>query len=233
MMRRMSRYEQVMQDINEQIEKKELKPNQQIPSEVMLMEQYGVSRNAVREATNNLIINNILYRKKGIGTFVKSPKVSEPLSSKWSIKAELASQGIEITTSYCNIEKLENDPKKYSRYYITRVRDSEGIPIVFSQSYIKTKIRLEDRQQQVENSLYQLLADNNENVAKISDEIELIFADRVVAQHLNVELGTPLLKKTRIGFDMHGHQIEKTFSYYDSKRYCYKVEFLTGEKNEL
>lgn len=233
-MKKLSRYEHVVQGIIDKIEKDELQSDQQIPSESKLMEEYGVSRNTVREATSNLIMNNILYRKKGIGTFVKAPKVSELLSSKWSMKAELEHQGIEVKTTYCNIELLEDGPDEYKKYYVTRVRDSNKTPIVFSQSYIRTSLKLEEYYKQIEDSLYKLL-DNpgNEVITRIEDEIELALADRVVAKFLNVEVGTPLLKKTRTGYDEHSNLIEKTFSYYDSKRYRYKVEFFTGEKNEL
>lgn len=49
------------------------KPGQQLPNEIELAEQLGVSRTTLREAENQLVAMNILTKTRGKGTFVTEP----------------------------------------------------------------------------------------------------------------------------------------------------------------
>lgn len=55
MEKKVSKYEMVKQDIQRKIEQSELKPNQILPSESELCEQYQVSRITVRKAVDDLV----------------------------------------------------------------------------------------------------------------------------------------------------------------------------------
>ena len=54
------------------LNEKRFKPGDRIPSEYELAHELGVSRLTVREAVKTLIANNILYIKRGVGTFVSN-----------------------------------------------------------------------------------------------------------------------------------------------------------------
>ena len=72
-------YIQLMELLKEQILKKVWNPGEQIPSEQDLCERYGISRTVVRQALRELEIEGVINRRKGKGTFVSEPKISEGL----------------------------------------------------------------------------------------------------------------------------------------------------------
>ncbi|WP_203433706.1 GntR family transcriptional regulator [Jiangella asiatica] len=53
----------------------ELRPGDPVPSERVLCERFGVSRMTVRQAVDALVVEGILERVQGRGTFVAPPKV--------------------------------------------------------------------------------------------------------------------------------------------------------------
>lgn len=60
----------VVEQIKNLILNEVIKPGDKIPTEVALMDQLGVGRNSVREATKMLVALGVLVVKRGQGTFV-------------------------------------------------------------------------------------------------------------------------------------------------------------------
>ena len=75
-------YIQLIEMLKEKINQDELKPGDQIPSEPELCEMYGISRTVVRQALKEMEYEGLIYRRKGKGTFVAEPKISESLVQK-------------------------------------------------------------------------------------------------------------------------------------------------------
>lgn len=69
----MTKYEIVETWIRDRISGGELPPGEKLPSENQLARQFGVSRNAVRQALHNLAHDGWVETLKGIGTFCRSP----------------------------------------------------------------------------------------------------------------------------------------------------------------
>jgi GntR family transcriptional regulator, transcriptional repressor for pyruvate dehydrogenase complex len=65
-------YEQIVQQIEDSIEKGALKPGEQLPAERELALQFGVSRTAVREAVKALREKGLVEAYPGRGTFITS-----------------------------------------------------------------------------------------------------------------------------------------------------------------
>src|SRR5271167_1621631 len=65
-------YEQIVQQIEDSIEKGDLKPSDQLPAERELALQFGVSRTAVREAVKALREKGLVEAYPGRGTFITS-----------------------------------------------------------------------------------------------------------------------------------------------------------------
>jgi GntR family transcriptional regulator len=63
-------YYQIKQQLKSAIETSLLLPGQALPSERVLVEWYRVSRPTVRQATQELLREGYLYRRRGLGTFV-------------------------------------------------------------------------------------------------------------------------------------------------------------------
>lgn len=64
---------QLTKALAERISRRELKPGDRFPTELDLIEKYGVSRTVVREAISSLKAEGLVETKHGIGTFVLEP----------------------------------------------------------------------------------------------------------------------------------------------------------------
>ena len=92
----------VRNKIIEYIEKNNLKPGDQLPSEPQLVDKFGVSRITVREALAQFKQEGIIYKVQGKGTFLKRSPVHmenglEILKSPTEI---MKSAGYNIKTDY-------------------------------------------------------------------------------------------------------------------------------------
>src|SRR6202049_1059636 len=63
-------YEQIVQQIEESVQKGTLKEGDQLPAERELAQQFGVSRTAVREAIKTLHEKGLVEALPGRGTFI-------------------------------------------------------------------------------------------------------------------------------------------------------------------
>ena len=75
-------YIQLMETQKEKVQAGTRAPGDQIPGEQDLCELYGVSRTVVRQALLELELEGVINRRKGRGTFIALPKISEGLVQK-------------------------------------------------------------------------------------------------------------------------------------------------------
>lgn len=68
-------YQQVMDDIRQDIESARYRPNQKIPSEAELSEMYSVSRITIRRAVEELSNEGYLTKRQGKGTYVNRARL--------------------------------------------------------------------------------------------------------------------------------------------------------------
>jgi GntR family transcriptional regulator len=68
-------YHQLKDLIMREIQEGGWKSDEMIPTELEISEQFSLSRTTVRQAITDLVKENILYRKRGVGTFIAKPKI--------------------------------------------------------------------------------------------------------------------------------------------------------------
>ena len=72
-------YQVILDDLKEKIETGYYAPEAQLPTEVELAEQYGVSRITSKRALIELERDGMIYRKRGSGSYVKPREEPEPV----------------------------------------------------------------------------------------------------------------------------------------------------------
>ena len=72
-------YIQVIDSLTDFIEGNKLSSGYQIPGEAELCRSFDVSRTVIRQALKELEYKGLIYRTKGLGTFVSEPKIRENL----------------------------------------------------------------------------------------------------------------------------------------------------------
>jgi DNA-binding FadR family transcriptional regulator len=66
--------EHIAQVLRDCIARKELNPGDKFPTELELIEKYGVSRSTVRETIKILRAENVIEIRRGVGTYIsKNP----------------------------------------------------------------------------------------------------------------------------------------------------------------
>ena len=203
-----------------------------LPNEVHLSRQLGISRNTLRQATNKLVHEGLLLRKKGVGTIVSKPVDSK--AKNWmSFSQEMKSKGIEIKNYSTEISqavppaevlKFFGYEKKVKMLKMERVRGDKKKEFVYFVSYFNPKIGLTG-EEDFNRPLYEILEKDFSVIAKVSkEEITAIAADAVIAKHLHIQVGDPILKRKRFVFDPGRRPIEYNVGYYKSDSIVYTVE---------
>ncbi|WP_440897687.1 GntR family transcriptional regulator [Amphibacillus sp. Q70] len=182
-----------------------LKPNEQIPSENSLIEMFNVSRTTVRKALDELTAEGVLYKKQGIGTFVKFIKNNHKLGDYTGFTQKMKKMGCEIQYNLISKEvmnannaiasrlKLNQDEKVF---HIERIGIRDGVPLNLTYSYIPyEKVKGIEDYDFAKASLYQVLKKVfNIEIVRTTKDIEAIATDYNIAKKLEIAEGWPVLR---------------------------------------
>jgi GntR family transcriptional regulator len=135
----------VAQSLRDMIINGELLPGSQLPNELDLAEQLGVSRTTLRVALNLLENQGFLYKRHGVGTFVQErPLLVNNLSLNFGVTELLQSLGYEPGCSHLEITAQKSTAQQSNLLSIgkgeevvavKRVRTANGEPIIYSEDF--------------------------------------------------------------------------------------------------
>ena len=126
----------------------ELSAGDTIPSERLLCEQFGVSRMTVRQAVDALVVEGLLDREQGRGTFVAPTKVDLEVRLA-SFGEEMARRGMEPSSRVLEAEVVAATPDIADAldilpgervYSLHRVRFADGVPMAIEQSWLSCEL---------------------------------------------------------------------------------------------
>jgi GntR family transcriptional regulator len=161
-------YYQLLVIIKKNIESGVWKPGQNIPTELELMEMYGISRSTIRQAILALVNDGYLRRDKSKGTIVTSPTGRMRfVGSLISFSEEMNSKGISHYSHILDQRVLSVDENVAQKlrleigtpiYYLKRVRHINDEPFLIDEHYIPYSLCRGIEEKYKDNtSLYQLL----------------------------------------------------------------------------
>jgi DNA-binding FadR family transcriptional regulator len=114
--------EHITRSLSEEIASGRLRPGDRLPTEHFLSENFGVSRNVVREAIASLRAQGLIESRQGIGAFVAAPRQpSEPLQqastqllegdntirNMFEVRAALESQAAGLAAAHMTSRRLK------------------------------------------------------------------------------------------------------------------------------
>jgi len=224
---------QVEQLLREIIKKPEYQEGKLLPKEVDLAKILGISRNTVRQATNKLEHENLLVRKKGVGTRAVKETVSTKLSNWASFSEEMYSQGVEFvnyvikvswekaSTTVAHLLQIDEGKEVLK---LERHRGLNDGPFVRFVSYFHPRIGLTGNED-FSRHLYDILEQDYATVPSVSKErINAITANKDMAKYLKVEVGSPLLMRKRLVCDPGDRPIEYNIGYYRADSFTYEID---------
>ena len=199
-------YYQLMQIVRTSIETGELQPGDSIPTEVEIMNKYGISRATVRQALMQLVNEGYIRRIKAKGTFVNLPPArSRFIGTLKGFSEEMKQKGLPHSTRVLDktimkapvhvAEKLQI-ASEGQVFYLKRLRFVQDDPVLIAESYIPIALCDGIEKEDFENiSLYDQL-ENKYGLALHHGRREFepsMPGSREEAQLLGVTFRTPIL----------------------------------------
>ncbi|MEO9476008.1 MAG: GntR family transcriptional regulator [Cyclobacteriaceae bacterium] len=225
-------YLQAEQNLRKMIEQPEYQEGKLLPNEVDIAKAWGISRNTLRQATNKLVYEGLLLRKKGVGTVVTHPVDSK--AQNWmSFSQEMQSKGIKVVNYDLQLEW--EIPRQEIRNFMAidegvevlkmeRLRGGEDGPFVFFVSHFHPWTNLTENDD-FTRPLYDILEEDHSIVAHLSkEEITARAANSELAKKLRIEEGEPILVRKRFVFDPGRRAIEYNIGYYRADSFVYTLE---------
>ncbi|HEX9016909.1 MAG TPA: GntR family transcriptional regulator [Chloroflexota bacterium] len=217
----------------QEIESRALNPGDAVPTEVELMNRFGVSRITVRQAVSGLINDGILYRQHGIGTFVRRSRIQQELATLTGFSEEMITRGLTPSTRLISAEIVVPDQEVASRLQIgpggdvlrmVRVRLADGEPTAIDISQCPGNLGRRLLHENLERPLYELM----ERALGIEldwaeQAIEATLADDFMSRHLGIKRNLPILMMERVAYSVSGEPVEHSKTCYRADRYSYRV----------
>ena len=168
-------YIQIEEQLKQQIQQGDFSVGTSIPSERELSERFAVSRMTVRQSITNLVNDGLLYREKGRGTFVASPKVEQPLNGLTSFTEDMESRGMVPSSKLIGFEILDPETDVAHElqlddgdqvYFVERIRFADDKPMAIERTFLPVKRFPNLTEESFQGSLYAVI--ENKQQLKIS-----------------------------------------------------------------
>ena len=241
-------YSQVETILRTDIEHGKYNKGDSFPTENMLMEEYQVEsadftflKQQTGATSGNLSVQidklsqaGYIMSRRGIGTEVTYEKIDEHMKSVISFTDEMKQHNITMNTSYCKMEKITPStrvamaleiPKTDFCYRLTRVRNVQGSPLVYTITYLKCVVELPLDEKYYMKSLYKFLKDTYQIVIeKGKDTLEAALPSEEVQAFLEIGPAMPVFKRVRKTYLPENEVFEYSICYYPGNRYKYTVD---------
>jgi GntR family transcriptional regulator len=218
-------YDQIERNLRDLILNGQLTPGQAVPGEWELVELYGVSRLTVRRAVDELVRQNWLERKHGVGTFVRQPAMASIAAGKLSFTEQMRAIGrspgsrlisqrrIGATDKIARVLHVkEGDPI----IQITRLRFADEVPILLETACLSIDRfpTLADHDWSQDKSLYGALSEEYQvSISAMDHTIKPVMLTETEARYLKAKAGTPALLSEIAAYSRDGEPVEYSWSF--------------------
>jgi GntR family transcriptional regulator len=208
-----------------EIEAATLLPGGQLPPEDRLIERFAVSRTTVRKAIDNLVTRGLVEIRRGKGTFVTEPKLTQELTELNGFVEDMVALNRHPTARLLDKRPLPatkevaghlNIAPGTQVYRIERVRLANGVAMSFDETYLPFEIgeKIVTNDLEVE-PIFALLEDKYElPLVEAQYQLEATTADKRVAEVLGVEVGSPIFLIERTSYSKGQQPVDYEKLYY-------------------
>jgi len=222
-----SLYEQIAQQLLQEIQQGAFGPTGKLPSEAELVARFAVSRVTIRLALGKLGDDGVVERKQGKGTYVAAQQVRHDLDALRSFHESLLLQGLKPSMRLLG-HRLQAVPAELGGLFsgkcvsVERLHFVDDEPIAFAVSYLVGDVEPVDWNEMAEVPLYSLLEQvTGRPVARADIAIRAREADKLLAGHLGVKRGTALLVMERTSWFADGQCCDRSTFFIRPERYAF------------
>jgi GntR family transcriptional regulator len=234
-------YQQMYEKLEGRIRSGQWKPGDMIPPESELIEQYSVSRITVRKVLDMLVIEGLLVRERGRGSFVAAPKLEHGMTRIVSFTDDMRQRGFSPGTRIIfmglvpaprTIAEALSVPEGEELARIDRLRLADGEPLCVEESFLIHRylpgILTHDL---VGNSLREIKQrEFGIRWSRARQTIQAVPASPDIARLLDIRTGAPLLCFERVTFSQDNIAMEYLKIYYRADRYIIHNELVGGDR---
>lgn len=208
-------YYQIRQQIKQRIHSGELMPGDQLPTENELQEEFGVSRNTIRQAISGLVYEGLVERRRSIGTVVARKKFKENLMGLAGFTSEVVRRGSMPQVKILGFERIPCPPDLLEELNLEpgetvislprlRIVDGEKVAIEdwYGPARLLPGLSLADFREtgELQSTYHVMQAKYGIRVAKAYDTMTPVILEKREADLLEVEEYSPALQRTRVSY---------------------------------
>jgi GntR family transcriptional regulator len=188
-----------------------LPPETQLPPEESLIDRFKVSRTTVRKAIQNLIERGLVEIRRGKGTFVTQPKITQELTELTGFVEDMQALGRTPSTRLLDKRIVAADetvahhlalPPGTLVFRLQRVRLADSVAMSFDETYLPRDLGEKVAGNDLEaEPVFALLEEKYDTpLVEAEYRLEASAADPIVAEALEVPSGSPIFLIERTSY---------------------------------
>ena len=198
-------------------------PGSALPTERELAERLATSRTTVRQAIAELVVEGLLVRTQGSGTYIAEPRLVH-IRQLSSFTDDLGAARVGNRVLAVTVEAATGETARRlgvsTVHRVDRVRLVDGTPLAYESARLAGEYPDLAAELERHGSLYATLREAyGVQLQAVEDTVQTYLADPVTAELLDVETGHPLLLVHRLGEAAGGRPVEWTRSAYRGDRF--------------
>jgi GntR family transcriptional regulator len=209
-------------------------PGTQLPNEASLLSTFGISRTTLQKTVQNLISRGLIEIRRGKGTFVSQPRLTQALTELSGFVEDMRVHGRHPTARLLSkqVEKASDAvARKLSLspgtpvVHIRRIRIADGSPLSFDETWLPKDIgeKIIENDLEVE-PIFSLLEQKYDTpLLEAEYRLEAVIADKVVAQALDIKTGSAIFLIERTSYSEQGRPVDYEKLYYRGDQ----IQFVT------
>jgi GntR family transcriptional regulator len=211
-------YAQVEEIIRRRLIENFWKPGDALPSEFELARELSVSQGTVRKALNDMVAENLLERRQGLGTFVSEHTERRALFLYFNLIGRDGSRTMPtsrvIASEHRAATETERDRLQIARgeevIALHRVRSLDGAPVIVERLTLpRTLFPDLDAEARLPENLYRIYQSKyGITIAKATESVRATAAEPLEAQLLGILPDAPLLEIDRIALTIDERPVE-------------------------
>jgi GntR family transcriptional regulator len=222
-------YAQVEDAVAARIASGELAAGDQLPPEGQLIEQLGVSRTTIRQTIQNLVRRGLVEIRRGTGTFVTAPKITQELTALSGFVEDMEAIGRkasarvlarELVAATAGVARQLGLRAGTRVVRIQRIRLADGEPISFDDTYLPRELGEPIMADPLETQPIFELLERKYHTPLVEAEyrLEAAAAEPEVARALAIRAGSPLFVIERTSYAAHHRAVDYEKLYYRGDR---------------
>jgi len=209
-------------------------PGTRLPNEESLIERFGVSRTTIQKTVQNLISRGLIEIRRGKGTFVIQPRITQDLTELSGFVEDMHALGRNPSARVLDKQLMPANETVARRLAlpmgtlvvrIQRVRLVDGMPLSFDETWLPKELGEKVISNDLETEPIFSLLEKKYDTPLVEAEyrLEAICADKAVAQALGIDLGSAIFLIERTSYSAQHRPVDYEKLYYRGDQ----IQFVT------